>query len=134
MPDEITGTGAIQGDPERDGTTTPIDHEDETLIAEDAILDYPNEFPLREDLVLAPGPSPNPDDDFTEEEAMIEEQANDAVEPDVYGISFPASMLPIGADQGYWTSEPLLDLDGNEDEALVRVWLHAPAFKWPQKE
>ncbi len=47
-------------------------------------------------------------------------------DPKVYGISFPKSMLPIGADQGYWTSEPLLDLNGDEDEELVRVWLHAP--------
>ena len=113
MPDQITGTGA-------DGTTEPIDREDETLIAEDAVLDYPNEFPLREDLVLTPGPS-----------ASVEIEGD---EPEVYGISFPKSMLPIGADQGYWTSEPLLDLGGNEDEALVRVWLHAPAFKWPVKD
>ena len=54
-------------------------------------------------------------------------------EPEVYGISFPKSMLPLDTDQGYWTSEPLLDLSGEEDEELVRVWLHAPAYKWPQK-
>ena len=55
-------------------------------------------------------------------------------EPDVWGISFPKSMLPLGSDQGYWTSEPLLDLSGDEDEELVRVWLHAPAYKWPGKD
>ena len=53
---------------------------------------------------------------------------------DVYGISFPKSMLPLGSDSGYWTSEPLLDLSGDEDEELVRVWLHAPAYKWPGKD
>ena len=119
MPDQVTGTGA-------DGTTVPVDREDETLIAEDAVLEYPNEFPLRKDLILNEKTFASPPD-FTSIEVEGEE-------PDVYGISFPRSMLPIGADQGYWTSEPLLDLDGDEDKALVRVWLHAPSFKWPQRE
>ena len=110
MPDQVTGTGA-------DGTTAaiesieaPVDREDETLIAQDAVLDK----------------------DYLQANLQVTEIEDEDV--DVYGISFPKSMLPIGADQGYWTSEPLLDLDGDEDEALVRVWLHAPAYKWPQKE
>ena len=112
MPDQVTGTGA-------DGTTVPVDREDETLIAEDAVLINDTSFRFSKQEVEFTAPP-------------IELKDNDG--PQTFGISFPASMLPLGADQGYWTSEPLLDLDGEEDEALVRVWLHAPAFKWPQRE
>ena len=58
--------------------------------------------------------------------AHVEAELEDGEVPDVWGISFPKVMLPLGADSGYWTSEPLLDLSGDEDEELVRVWLHAP--------
>ena len=44
-------------------------------------------------------------------------------EPQEYGISFPRAMLPLGATRGTWELEALLDLDGDEDEAMVRVWL-----------
>ena len=43
--------------------------------------------------------------------------------PQEYGISFPRAMLPLGATRGTWELEALLDLDGDEDEAMVRVWL-----------
>ena len=42
----------------------------------------------------------------------------------VYGIAFPASMLPIGVSSGKWESEPLLELNDEKDETLVRVWLY----------
>ncbi len=117
----------------------------------DPVLNYPNEFPLRDITGAVQRPpefgrmgtvrlDPNTlevDPDSFEEATIIEVDLKESTEvegdePDVWGISFPKAMLPIGADQGYWTSEPLLDLDGDESEELVRVWLHAPAYKWPQ--
>ncbi len=144
MPDAITGT----------------DVNDEDALAAIAALeadmeDQPNYFPLREDLILDPGPPPpeygisgtvrldpdtlEVDQDSFEPATIIEVDLKESTEvegdePDVWGISFPKAMLPIGHDQGYWTSEPLLDLTGDESEELVRVWLHAPAYKWPQNK
>ena len=125
-PGQTIGTpGTVRLDPDTlkmiPGSFVPeaIDEEDETLIV------YPNEFPLREDLILAPGPPP------PEFGPILDPLRRDAPQPeieltedpDVYGISFPKSMLPIG-NHGWWEAEPLLDLDGEEDEALIRVWLH----------
>jgi hypothetical protein len=47
---------------------------------------------------------------------------NTAVE--AYGIAFPKSMLPLASTSGRWESEPLLDLEGTEDEEFIRIWIY----------
>lgn len=47
-------------------------------------------------------------------------------EPEVYGIAFPKSMLPLGAMAGTWEADEIRDLEGGTDEVFVRVWLYGP--------
>jgi hypothetical protein len=43
---------------------------------------------------------------------------------EAYGIAFPKSMLPLASTSGRWESEPLLDLEGTEDEEFIRIWIY----------
>ena len=47
-------------------------------------------------------------------------------DPEVYGIAFPKTMLPLGAMSGVWTADEVHDLEGGTDEVFVRVWLYGP--------
>ena len=63
----------------------------------------------------------SPLDESTEDEAYLTE------EPEVYGIAFPKTMLPLGAMAGSWTADEVHDLEGGTDEVFVRVWLYGPS-------
>ncbi|KKM73992.1 hypothetical protein LCGC14_1404810 [marine sediment metagenome] len=67
------------------------------------------------------GPSDNEPTTFAPPGTEPTEEIDDG--PQEYGISFPRAMLPLGATRGTWELEALLDLDGDENEAMVRVWL-----------
>lgn len=58
------------------------------------------------------------------EVASKEPYEND--DPEVYGIAFPKTMLPLGAMAGTWTADEIRDLEGGTDEVFVRVWLCGP--------
>ena len=55
---------------------------------------------------------------------VIEPYEND--DPEVYGIAFPKTMLPLGAMSGVWTADEIWDLNNEDDEVFVRVWLYGP--------
>ena len=55
---------------------------------------------------------------------VIEPYENE--DPEVYGIAFPKTMLPLGAMSGTWTADEVPDLEGGTDEVFVRVWLYGP--------
>ena len=50
----------------------------------------------------------------------------DPDEVEVYGIAFPKSMLPLKAMSGVWEADEIIDLEGDEDKTLVRIWLYGP--------
>ena len=62
--------------------------------------------------------------DAVDSSEVIEPYEND--DPEVYGIAFPKTMLPLGAMSGIWFADEIRDLYENTDEVFVRVWLYGP--------